>query len=218
VGLNYLTNPFSYIVLNGKLQLYAKKDAAEQLRKIHRVSIQIISKEIIGDAYVVHVKGRDKDGTEDEATGIVAISNIKGEALANAMLKAETKAKRRVTLSICGLGMLDENELESIPKEDISNVHNPQIRNPLKEVDAPKAEPIPEVFQDEDLGEFVCNVGKKYKGMKIKDIDMFELDGYLKWLKESAEKTGKGLGQAQEFFEKAEAYLCTKEVSDEELK
>ena len=30
-------------------------------------------------------------------------------------MKAETKAKRRVTLSICGLGMLDETEVETIP-------------------------------------------------------------------------------------------------------
>jgi len=29
-------------------------------------------------------------------------------------MKAETKAKRRGTLSICGLGMLDESELETI--------------------------------------------------------------------------------------------------------
>jgi hypothetical protein len=30
-------------------------------------------------------------------------------------MKAETKAKRRVTLSICGLGLLDETEIETIP-------------------------------------------------------------------------------------------------------
>ena len=36
------------------------------------------------------------------------------EAKANAMMKAETKAKRRVTLSICGLGMLDESEFDTI--------------------------------------------------------------------------------------------------------
>jgi hypothetical protein len=36
------------------------------------------------------------------------------EELANAFMKAETKAKRRVTLSICGLGFLDESEIESI--------------------------------------------------------------------------------------------------------
>jgi hypothetical protein len=31
-------------------------------------------------------------------------------------MKAETKAKRRVTLSICGLGLLDETEVETVPK------------------------------------------------------------------------------------------------------
>jgi hypothetical protein len=36
---------------------------------------------------------------------------------ANTILKAITKAKRRVTLSICGLGWLDETEVEDIPAE-----------------------------------------------------------------------------------------------------
>ena len=30
-------------------------------------------------------------------------------------MKAETKAKRRATLSLCGLGLLDESEVDSIP-------------------------------------------------------------------------------------------------------
>ena len=45
--------------------------------------------------------------------GCVAVGHLKGERLANAMMKCEIKAKRRVTLSICGLGMFDEAELES---------------------------------------------------------------------------------------------------------
>jgi hypothetical protein len=40
---------------------------------------------------------------------------IKGEIRANLILKAITKAKRRATLSICGLGFLDETEVEDIP-------------------------------------------------------------------------------------------------------
>jgi len=39
----------------------------------------------------------------------------KAKEVANAIMKAITKAKRRVTLSICGLGMLDETEVESLP-------------------------------------------------------------------------------------------------------
>ncbi len=32
------------------------------------------------------------------------------------MMRAITKAKRRATLSICGLGLLDESELDGIPE------------------------------------------------------------------------------------------------------
>jgi hypothetical protein len=39
--------------------------------------------------------------------------------LANCYLKAITKAKRRVTLSLLGLGMLDETEVETIPDAEI---------------------------------------------------------------------------------------------------
>jgi hypothetical protein len=44
----------------------------------------------------------------------VPFENLKGETKANAMMKAETKAKRRLTLSMAGLGMLDESEIDSI--------------------------------------------------------------------------------------------------------
>jgi hypothetical protein len=114
LGLNPLTQPFAYLVLNGKEILYAKRDAAEQLRKIHSISIEIKAREMIGDVYVVTAGASMGDGRRDESTGAVAIGTLKGESLANAYLKAETKAKRRVTLSICGLGILDETEVDSL--------------------------------------------------------------------------------------------------------
>jgi hypothetical protein len=49
-----------------------------------------------------------------KALGPYRWGNLKGDALANALMKPETKAKRRVTLSIAGLGWLDETELETI--------------------------------------------------------------------------------------------------------
>jgi len=42
-------------------------------------------------------------------------NGLKGEAAANAFLKCITKAKRRVTLSISGLGFSDETEMDDIP-------------------------------------------------------------------------------------------------------
>ena len=115
VGLNPLTKPFDYITLNGKLVLYANKGCGEQLRQRHSIGLKVVAKEKIDDVYVVTAEAYGKDGRCDSATGAVAIAGLKGEQLANAFMKAETKAKRRVTLSICGLNMLDETEVESIP-------------------------------------------------------------------------------------------------------
>lgn len=115
-GLNPLTKPFDYITLSGRLVLYARKDATDQLRKANRVSIVKLERETISGVYVVTAYARDDQGREDSSIGAVNIEKVQGDALANAMMKAETKAKRRVTLSICGLGWLDETELETIPE------------------------------------------------------------------------------------------------------
>jgi hypothetical protein len=114
LGLNPLTKPFEYLTLNGKLRLYALRDCADQLRRLHAISISIANRERIADIYVVTARAKDRQGREDESTGAVTVGDLKGDALANALMKAETKAKRRVTLSIAGLGWLDETELDTI--------------------------------------------------------------------------------------------------------
>jgi hypothetical protein len=114
LGLNPLTRPFDYLLLQGKLQLYARRDATEQLRKIHGVSIVRLEREDRDGVYVVTAYARDKTGREDVSTGAVSLEGLKGEARANALMKAETKSKRRVTLSLCGLGFLDETEVETV--------------------------------------------------------------------------------------------------------
>jgi hypothetical protein len=117
VGLNPLTQPFAYLRLNGKEVLYARKDATEQLRFIHQVSIdpRSFTREVIEGVYIVTATASFPSGRTDVSTGAVPIQGLTGENRANAMMKAETKAKRRVTLSLCGLGMLDETEIETIP-------------------------------------------------------------------------------------------------------
>src|SRR5215831_10028322 len=41
LGINPLTKPFDYIVLDKKLTLYARKDCTEQLRKLYNISLKI---------------------------------------------------------------------------------------------------------------------------------------------------------------------------------
>lgn len=116
LGLNPLTKPFEYIRLNNKLTLYANRNCAEQLRRVYGVSVVGMEQQLNSDVLTITVKGQDKTGRMDMASGAVYIGGLKGENLANAYLKAETKAKRRLTLSLCGLGMLDETEVETIPQ------------------------------------------------------------------------------------------------------
>lgn len=115
VGLNPFTKPFEYIQLNGKLTLYALRACTDQLRSIHKVSVLDMTEAEREGVFIVTAKVQNGEGRTDMAKGAVTISGLKGDALANAMMKAETKAKRRATLSICGLGFLDETEIETVP-------------------------------------------------------------------------------------------------------
>lgn len=141
IGVNPLTKPFEYMTLNGKLTLYAKRDATDQLRSIKNVSVKIISREKVGDVFTVTAQASIGNRT-DESIGAVHIGNLRGDGLANALMKAETKAKRRVTLSICGLGWLDETEVEVLQKVEIKKTEPKQIQQPERRtlvVEAAKA-------------------------------------------------------------------------------
>jgi hypothetical protein len=116
LNLNPHTQPFQILKFQGKEIMYATKSCTEQLRKQQGVSVTGLEHREKGDVYLVVCTVTDATGRIDVGTGAVATTNLKGEALANAFMKAETKAKRRATLSICGLGMLDESELDTMPQ------------------------------------------------------------------------------------------------------
>lgn len=113
--LDASTRPFEYITLQGKLTLYATKSCTDQLNGIHGISHTSIDRETVDGVHVVTVTATTKSGRTTADVGAVPIQGLKGAELANAFMKAVTKAKRRATLSLCGLGdMPDETELETI--------------------------------------------------------------------------------------------------------
>jgi hypothetical protein len=138
--LNPLTKPFQALKGDdGKITLYPDKGCAEQLRKLHKVSVKVVGREFLDDLYIVTVRATTPDGREEEAQGVVPISKPRGawkeyeykgqprrrfepeidsqgqEVMvpmtgadrAAALMRCETKAKRRATLAICGLGLPD---------------------------------------------------------------------------------------------------------------
>jgi hypothetical protein len=167
LGLNQLTKPFEFIELPAqgggkKLVLYALKGATDQLRQLHGVSISEPKIQHIDDIVFVSVTATDKTGRQDADTGAVSLLKEDGswqetssgkkyfkkngklipllpDEKCNAVMKAITKAKRRVTLSICGLGMLDETEIETIPTAQAV----PPLPIGLEEKEAAKNPPEP---------------------------------------------------------------------------
>jgi hypothetical protein len=145
VGLNPLTKPFRYIRLNGKLTLYATRDAAEQLRKVNGISITQLDESWREDIYIVRAYAKDQTGRTDVATGAVDTSRSNGQSLANDIMKAETKAKRRVTLSLSGLGYLDETEISDIPANATEEV---AVNHETGEIEDVEGEVVQEDTQD----------------------------------------------------------------------
>jgi len=151
LGLNPLTRPFEYLRLNGRLVLYATRAAADQLRAIHGISILDAKIEQKDDLLIVTVRGRTRDGREDVEVGAVSVAGLRGEALANAQMKALTKAKRRLTLSLAGLGWLDETEAETIPGAQRVSEPAPALPDEVHELRHRLAERAKELPEDSPL-------------------------------------------------------------------
>lgn len=139
VGLDPAAKPFDLLKLNGKEILYANASCTQQLCSLHRLSTQITHRERIDDIYIVSVRVTGADGRVSENQGAVSIGNARGDALANGLLKATTKAIRRAVLAHVGLGMLDESEVETIPEartqplvvtEEVKPIEQPAVEEP----------------------------------------------------------------------------------------
>ena len=115
LGLNWETSPFIYVKPAEKLILYATKDCAAQLRRRDGISIEVTGRSFMPEQgiYCVEVKATNAQGRSETAIGVVGITGMKHEQLAGQMMRAETKAKRRVTLSLCGLGLDGEDDMPS---------------------------------------------------------------------------------------------------------
>ena len=114
----------------GKLVLYANRNCTDQLRQIHKVAIvpRSTTRAVTDDYATTEVFVVNKSGRTDSGLGMVYLKRsyydkearkrawyrLSGQKLADAVMKSETKAKRRATLSICGLSVLDNVELESV--------------------------------------------------------------------------------------------------------
>lgn len=191
LGIDPLTQPFSIIKLQGKEILYANKNCTQQLSKVYKIGLEVLRTERIEDVYVVTVRATDGNRHTDEI-GAVTIGAIKGDALANALMKASTKAKRRAVLAFCGLGMLDESELETV--RGVQIVNEPIVLTPEehKEISSD------EQFLTEDQGKALM-VYLKNNGYSKEDL--IQMVNFT-WNVNLSELKNKHLPILKEYFSK----------------
>ena len=112
MGLNPHTQPFAFLTLNGKLTLYAKRDAADQLRKINGISIEDHQSQHRGRCYSPFTCARRMPAIEP--TRILGLLRFRIRSRARRAQyrssRVSARPKRRVTLSISGLGFFFQDE------------------------------------------------------------------------------------------------------------
>jgi hypothetical protein len=115
LGLNPAAQPLTPLRLNGKEILYASRGATDQLAAQHGINREIIDGPKVIDLAGTKLVYAVCRATHPSGRSETAVATVPLQDPANVLMKAETKAKRRATLSILGLGMLDETEIETIP-------------------------------------------------------------------------------------------------------
>ncbi len=165
LGLSPTSQPFAFLRLNGKEILYATRGATDQLAAIHRLNREIVDGpkviDLAGTKLVYAVcRATHPNGRVETAVATVPLQDPQ-----NVLMKAETKCKRRATLSILGLGMLDEMELETIP----ANVQQPGGGVDLSLAHQPAQQPAVDAVVETPT-EVPAQLSEFYE--RIKDIEL----------------------------------------------
>jgi hypothetical protein len=119
--------PFQLIKLDGKLTLYASKTCANALTRNNKLSLEVRSVTYDGPFVTVTARASTLDGRFADDVGIIDLESVDiiggknkwgkdvaGIGRPNGVMKAVSKAKRRAVLALCGLGLLDDSEVDSV--------------------------------------------------------------------------------------------------------
>lgn len=202
LGLEPLTKPFQVLKFQGKEQLYPLKGATDQLRKQHKISLTVDRTWLENGLYFCQVTGTTPDGRTDSDIGYAIAGGIgedgkeflfRGEALGNALLKAVTKAKRRVTLSMCGLSMLAPEEIADMPGAAVA-----------AEIVYPESEPktLAQCDDDRQLRKMVAIEVKKSRELAGWDTDKYVKYCEDRWGKYPTNLSLEELRSTVQFFDK----------------
>lgn len=125
-GLNPALMPFNFINFQGQEKLYLTKVGCDQIAKNLNLTREIVSKDLDKETLILTITAKvsDKERSETASASIFLGSyntkgelvKLKGNDLANSLMKCESKAKRRATLAFIGF-QFEEDSVENYDKE-----------------------------------------------------------------------------------------------------
>lgn len=95
------------------LALYAKKGATDLIREHEKITTESLTMQSGANFVSFIARGVNGGGRAEMAVGSAFTEGLKGRALEAAVMTAQTRATRRMTLQFLGGGLLDESEVNS---------------------------------------------------------------------------------------------------------
>lgn len=144
-SLDAVLRPFILIKLNGKEIWYATKAATDQVAAKFNLTREVVEiKENLERGIIeckVKISQENSNRTETciaavsiiefgrDPSGKVEARPMRGEAYANALMKVETKAKRRATLGWLGIADMQDNDDDVVDAGRVNSTHQLQSQS-----------------------------------------------------------------------------------------
>jgi hypothetical protein len=146
VGISPLAVPFSLMKTQQGMQLVANRNFYDAVANKYSVSRECVGEGFFEGTklYYTRYRATTPDGRVTEDMALVDTAGLNGKDLANAIMKAHTKGRNRVTRAHLGFPFPDETEAETVPGASVVSIEEvPSGSNgePLQDDALPKPEP-----------------------------------------------------------------------------
>ena len=145
VGISPLAVPFSLLKTQRGMQLVANRNFYDAVASKYSVSRECVGEGFFEGTklYYTRYRATTPDGRVTEDMALVDTAGLNGNDLANAIMKAHTKGRNRVTRAHLGFPFPDETEAETVPGASVVSIEEmPNAGNgepPAPEPEPPKA-------------------------------------------------------------------------------
>lgn len=189
LSIPLVLNPFKFIDMKGKTQLYSTAEAAFSLARKNKMTVKITEEKFDKESQIltIRVTATHPKGEQSDDVGKLYLGGLTGQDRANAEMKAVTKAKRRAIFSALGLSVMDEDEIKHL-----RNLDQPATQESLPAEEISQAEVIEGTDEDQQARVMLFDEAVGENGLFEANAEGFE-----RFIKDQLGKTLKDLNAAE---------------------